>query len=64
MNHNRDGSRQHNIHRGSINYYPNRDNAGHPIPPSQGGYAEYETDQGFTFLDTDLDLGQRPALLA
>lgn len=40
MNHNRDGSRQHRINPGPLNYFPNRDNAGHPVPPSQGGYIE------------------------
>ncbi|KAF9533564.1 catalase [Crepidotus variabilis] len=40
MNHHRDGARQHRIHRSEINYFPNRHNAGHPVSPSQGGYAE------------------------
>ncbi|KAH9484073.1 catalase A [Psilocybe cubensis] len=41
MNHHRDGARQHRINPGSINYFPNRDNVGHPVPPSHGGYIEH-----------------------
>ena len=41
MNHNRDGAHQHRIVKGSLNYFPNRNNFIHPVPPSEGGYAEY-----------------------
>ena len=41
MNHNRGGAQQHRIMKGSMNYYPNRNNAGHPVPASEGGYVEY-----------------------
>ncbi|CAA7265326.1 unnamed protein product [Cyclocybe aegerita] len=42
MNHHRGGAGQHRIHTGSLNYFPNRDNVGHPISPSQGGYTEHK----------------------
>ncbi|KAF8810089.1 catalase [Phlegmacium glaucopus] len=42
MNHNRGGAQQHRIMKGKINYYPNRENVGHPAPPSEGGYVEYK----------------------
>ncbi|KDR81875.1 hypothetical protein GALMADRAFT_221752 [Galerina marginata CBS 339.88] len=42
LNHHRDGSRQHRIHKGSLNYFPNRDNVGHPVPSSAGGYDDYK----------------------
>ena len=41
MNHNRGGAQQHRIVKGSLNYFPNRNNFVHPVPPSEGGYAEY-----------------------
>ena len=41
MNHNRGGAQQHRIMKGSMNYYPNRKNVGHPVPASEGGYVEY-----------------------
>jgi catalase len=43
MNHNRGGAQQHRIMKGSMNYYPNRHNVGHPVPSSEGGYVEYVT---------------------
>ncbi|KAF8881957.1 catalase [Gymnopilus junonius] len=42
LNHHRDGAMQHRIHKGQFNYWPNRANVGHPIPPSMGGYEEYK----------------------
>lgn len=39
MNHNRNGQSQHRI-TGGPNYWPNRFDAGHPVPPSEGGYTE------------------------
>lgn len=41
MNHNRDGAGQHRIHKGTLNYFPNRDNIVNPVPPRDGGYDEY-----------------------
>ena len=43
MNHNRGGAQQHRIMKGSMNYFPNRNNVGHPVPSSEGGYVEYVT---------------------
>ena len=40
LNHHRDGSSQHQIHKGQINYWPNRDGVGHPVPVKDGGYIE------------------------
>ena len=40
LNHHRDGSGQHRIHKGQINYWPNRDGVGHPVPVKNGGYNE------------------------
>lgn len=40
LNHHRDGSAQHRIHKGQINYWPNRDGVGHPVPVKEGGYIE------------------------
>ncbi|KAJ6506992.1 catalase-like domain-containing protein [Mycena sanguinolenta] len=41
MNHNRDGQHQMRITKGRVNYWPNRFEAGPPIPQSHGGYAEF-----------------------
>ncbi|KAF8989241.1 catalase [Hymenopellis radicata] len=41
MNHNRDGQQQHRIVKSNVNYWPNRESYGPPVPPSNGGYAEY-----------------------
>lgn len=41
LNHNRNGKMNHHINTNNLNYYPNRKNAGHPVPPSEGGYAEF-----------------------
>ena len=43
MNHNRGGAQQHRIVKGSLNYFPNRNNFVPPVPPSEGGYVEYVT---------------------
>lgn len=40
MNHHRDGAAQHRIHKGQINYWPNRHGVGHPVPVKEGGYTE------------------------
>jgi catalase len=40
LNHHRGGSSQHRIHKGQINYWPNRDGVGHPVPAKEGGYTE------------------------
>ncbi|ESK88286.1 putative catalase [Moniliophthora roreri MCA 2997] len=42
MNHNRDGSKQHRIHKSNVNYWPNRKGEGHPVPVNEGGYAEHK----------------------
>lgn len=42
FNHNRDGKMNHRINTNRLNYYPNRKDAGHPVPPSEGSYAEFE----------------------
>ncbi|KAJ7741824.1 catalase-like domain-containing protein [Mycena metata] len=41
MNHNRDGQHQTRITKGRVNYWPNRFEAGPPIPPNHGGYVEF-----------------------
>lgn len=41
MNHHRDGQHNDQIHKGTVNYWPNRQGVGQPVPPEQGGYAEY-----------------------
>ncbi|KAF8909146.1 catalase-like domain-containing protein [Mucidula mucida] len=41
MNHNRDGKQQHRIIKSNVNYWPNRESFAPPVPPSNGGYAEY-----------------------
>ncbi|PBK83955.1 catalase-domain-containing protein [Armillaria gallica] len=41
MNHNRDGKHQSTIIKSNVNYWPNRNAIGQPVPPAQGGYAEY-----------------------
>ncbi|KAF8181904.1 catalase-like domain-containing protein [Mycena galopus ATCC 62051] len=41
MNHNRDGLHQMCITEGRVNYWPNRFEAGSPVPQSHGGYAEF-----------------------
>jgi len=43
MNNQRDGQGSHKIHKGTVNYFPNRYNAPHPVPPSQGGADTYPT---------------------
>ncbi|RPD81695.1 catalase [Lentinus tigrinus ALCF2SS1-7] len=40
MNHNRDGRSQHRITK-DLNYWPNRRQLVPPVPPTEGGYAEY-----------------------
>jgi catalase len=35
------GQHQQRITKSSVNYWPNRFDIGHPVPPSEGGYAEY-----------------------
>ncbi|KAF7333781.1 Catalase [Mycena venus] len=41
MNHNRDGQHQTRINKCPVNYWPNRLNAGPPVPAAQGGYHEF-----------------------
>ncbi|KAG6900665.1 hypothetical protein C0993_005898 [Termitomyces sp. T159_Od127] len=41
MNHHRDGQHNDQIHKGTVNYWPNRQHVGQPVPPEQGGYVEY-----------------------
>ncbi|KAH9853079.1 catalase [Lenzites betulinus] len=40
LNHHRDGAMQHKITKGP-NYWPNRHQVGGPVPPAEGGFAEY-----------------------
>ncbi|KAI0639112.1 catalase [Trametes polyzona] len=40
LNHNRDGAMQHRITK-DLNYWPNRRSIAPPVPPSEGGFAEY-----------------------
>ncbi|KAI0768580.1 catalase [Trametes elegans] len=40
LNHNRDGAMQHRITK-DLNYWPNRHSIAPPVPPAEGGYAEY-----------------------
>ncbi|KXN82631.1 Catalase A [Leucoagaricus sp. SymC.cos] len=42
LNHHRGGKANHRINTNNLNYYPNRKDAGHPVPPSEGGYAEFK----------------------
>ncbi|KAB2580838.1 Catalase [Lasiodiplodia theobromae] len=41
MNQNRDGAMRHGIHKGTVNYWPNRYGACPPATASEGGYVEY-----------------------
>ncbi|KAK7721780.1 catalase 1 [Botryosphaeria dothidea] len=41
MNNNRDGAMRHGIHKGTVNYWPNRHSACPPAKPEEGGYVEY-----------------------
>jgi len=41
MNHHRDGAMQMRINKGPVNYWPNRFEAGPPVPTSHGGYTEF-----------------------
>ncbi|KAJ7868464.1 catalase-like domain-containing protein [Mycena leptocephala] len=41
MNHNRDGQHQTRINKSHVNYWPNRLNAGPPVPATQGGYHDF-----------------------
>lgn len=41
LNHHRDGSLQHRIVPGTVNYWPNRQNVGPPHSVSDGGYQDY-----------------------
>lgn len=41
MNFNRDGAMRHRITKSEVNYWPNRKEVGHPIPPEAGGYHDY-----------------------
>ena len=40
LNHSRDGQSRHRITKGSVNYWPNRQDVGHPVPGHEGGYVE------------------------
>ncbi|KAI0932534.1 catalase A [Taiwanofungus camphoratus] len=41
LNHQRDGAMRHKITKGQINYWPNRKDAGRPVPAEEGGYADF-----------------------
>ena len=41
MNYSRDGKMRHKIHKGTVNYWPNRAGQFEPVPPASGGYYEY-----------------------
>ncbi|KAH0583518.1 Catalase-1 [Termitomyces sp. J132] len=41
LNHQRGGQHNDRIHKGTVNYWPNRKNVGPPVHPEKGGYAEY-----------------------
>ncbi|VDB85012.1 unnamed protein product [Peniophora sp. CBMAI 1063] len=41
MNHNRNGKSNHEIHKGTVNYWPNRLGVGAPVPAEHGGYVEF-----------------------
>ncbi|EED80243.1 candidate catalase [Postia placenta Mad-698-R] len=41
LNFQRDGQLRHKITKGSINYWPNRQGIGRPVPTSEGGYADF-----------------------
>lgn len=40
MNYQRDGQMRHTIHKGTVNYWPNRKEEFKPVPPSEGGFQE------------------------
>ena len=40
LNHQRDGAMRHKIHKGTVNYTPNRKQEIEPVPVSHGGYFE------------------------
>ncbi|KAH8431393.1 catalase catA [Aspergillus melleus] len=46
MNHNRDGQKRHRITQGTVNYWPNRFEAGPPAPPKEGGFESYPQQVG------------------
>lgn len=41
FNHNRDGQSRHKITQGTVNYWPNRFDAGHPAGPNEGGFQSF-----------------------
>lgn len=41
MNFNRDGAMKHRIHKGKVNYWPNRFSTVPPCPVAEGGYPDY-----------------------
>ncbi|EKG13864.1 Catalase [Macrophomina phaseolina MS6] len=41
MNNNRDGALRHGIHKGTVNYWPNRYSSCPPAKPEEGGYVDY-----------------------
>ncbi|KAG6812079.1 catalase A [Tricholoma furcatifolium] len=41
LNHHRGGQHQERIINSEVNYWPNRKDIGHPVPPKDGGYAQY-----------------------
>ncbi|KAF7597341.1 hypothetical protein BBP40_006281 [Aspergillus hancockii] len=41
LNHNRDGAKRHRIAQGTVNYWPNRFEAGPPAPAEQGGFVSH-----------------------
>ncbi|KAF8077639.1 catalase-like domain-containing protein [Lyophyllum atratum] len=42
MNHHRDGKMQHRITKSEVNYWPNRKDIGHPVPATEGAYADFK----------------------
>ncbi|CCM00762.1 uncharacterized protein FIBRA_02803 [Fibroporia radiculosa] len=40
LNHQRDGAMRHRITKGNINYWPNREGVGRPVPVAEGGYLD------------------------
>ncbi|KAL7415714.1 catalase 1 [Mrakia frigida] len=46
MSNNRDGALRRKIHKGKVNYHPNRFDAPHAVPEEQGGYAHSKAPVG------------------
>ncbi|KIM85497.1 hypothetical protein PILCRDRAFT_366113 [Piloderma croceum F 1598] len=43
LNHSPDGQSGHRITKRSVNYWPNRQDVGHPVPGHEGGYVDKES---------------------